>query len=85
MNRLNALLIARFEAENEPGKCALYVKSLDKAYRKINACCKLLPGNEFDGKSSALVLDAAYHQIKLCRNGISNAVRGCLKEVRPYS
>lgn len=81
MQRIKTLLISRFEEETNPRECDLYVRSLDRVYRKINACCKLFPSLEFDSDSIAIVLDAAHHQMQLCRCNISNAIRNTLSEV----
>lgn len=81
MQRIKTLLIARFEAETNPRSCDLYVRSLDRFYRKINACSKLFPTLEFDADSVAIVLDAAHHQIQLCRKSITDAIKISLAEV----
>jgi hypothetical protein len=81
MQRIKTLLISRFEAETNPRKCDLYVRSLDRVYRKINACCKLFSSLEFDSDSTAIVLDAAHHQMQLCRKSITSAVLSTLAEV----
>lgn len=80
MQRVKTLLVSRFEVETS-SRVDLYVKSLDRVYRKINACCKLFPSLKFDSESTAIVLDAAHHQIQLCRLSITNVVKSVLVEV----
>ncbi|CAD5208507.1 unnamed protein product [Bursaphelenchus xylophilus] len=81
MQILKNLLIARFELESNPRECALYVRALDRTYRKISACCKLLPHLDFSVENTAIVVDAAHHQIKICRKGVLQAVQTALEEV----
>lgn len=81
MHRVKTLLTNRFEAETNPRNCDLYVRSLDRVYRKINACCRMFPSLDFDAESTAIVLDAAHHQIQLCRASITGAVKLTLNEV----
>ncbi|KAI6182592.1 Vacuolar protein sorting-associated protein 51-like protein [Aphelenchoides bicaudatus] len=81
MHRVKAMLTSRFEAEVNPRACDLYVRSLDRVYRKINACCRMFPSLDFDAENTAIVLDAAHHQIQLCRANISNTVKTTLTEI----
>jgi hypothetical protein len=83
MQRVKTLLIARFEAETNPKRCDLYVRSLDRVFRKINACSKLFTSLdlEFDTDNAAIILDAAHHQIQLCRKSITDAIKNSLSEV----
>ncbi|KAI6241207.1 Vacuolar protein sorting-associated protein 51-like protein [Aphelenchoides fujianensis] len=82
MHRVKDLLTRRFEAEDDPGECALFVKSLDRVYRKINACCQLLPNFEFAVENTAMVLDAAHHQIQICRRGIRANATAAFTQIR---
>jgi hypothetical protein len=81
MHRVKTLLTCRFEAETNPRGCDLYVRALDRVYRKIGACCRMFPSLDFDSEATAIVLDAAHHQIQLCRASISNALKATLNEV----
>ena len=82
MRRLKRLLVARFEAESDASECALYVKSLDRVYRKISACCKMLPGFDFAHENTAIVLGAAHHQIKLYRERVRGSMTVTLADTR---
>lgn len=93
LHRLEKAVLQRFYSEKNPRECAIYVRALDRIYRKIAASCRLLSGireNEsyqyslgldFSNMNINLVIKTTKHQIALCRESIGLTVDAVLKEV----
>lgn len=79
------MLIGRFELEENPRDCALYVRALDRAYRRTSAFAKVLPPTglllDLSVQNTAIVVDAAHHQIRICRQAVLKAVRAATDEI----
>lgn len=81
MHRLEKAVLQRFFFEESPRECAIYVRALDRIYRKIAASCRLLPGLEFSSMNISIVLKATKHQISLCRSSIVSTIEAVLAEI----
>lgn len=81
MRRLEKAILQRFFVEKNPRECAIYVRALDRIYRKIAASCRLLPGLEYSSMNIAIVLKATKHQTNLCRNSIVSTTEAVLAEI----
>ncbi|KAL3103113.1 hypothetical protein niasHS_002299 [Heterodera schachtii] len=74
MNRFEPIVCGRFESEECVSDCALFVKSLDRIFRKISVLTRLSSGYNFSRFNAELVQRSALHQITVCRHNVLNTI-----------
>uniref|UniRef100_A0A914GUI7 Vacuolar protein sorting-associated protein 51 homolog n=1 Tax=Globodera rostochiensis TaxID=31243 RepID=A0A914GUI7_GLORO len=75
MGRFELIVCGRFEYEESVSECALFVKALDRIFRKISVLSRLSSGYNFLRFNAELVQRSARHQIANCRRNILNSVQ----------
>uniref|UniRef100_A0A914XT87 Vacuolar protein sorting-associated protein 51 homolog n=1 Tax=Panagrolaimus superbus TaxID=310955 RepID=A0A914XT87_9BILA len=70
MEEFEKLVNHRFCAEISGRECAIYVRALDRVYRKLAACDQLIFWKDYNILNNDIVVKAAAHQIAIGRKNI---------------
>ncbi|KAH7728437.1 Protein VPS-51 a [Aphelenchoides avenae] len=78
---LERLLTERFESDHDVRECAQYVSALDRIYRKLSACSRLITAVDLHKLAISTVIRASRSQIRLRRRHIVATVVTTLTEL----
>jgi hypothetical protein len=81
MEEFEKLVNQRFCAEKSGRECALYVRALDRVYRKLAACDRLIFWKDYNILNNDIVVKAAAHQISIGRKNIVSLFISTFSEV----
>uniref|UniRef100_A0AC35FXQ3 Vacuolar protein sorting-associated protein 51 homolog n=1 Tax=Panagrolaimus sp. PS1159 TaxID=55785 RepID=A0AC35FXQ3_9BILA len=81
MEEFEKIVNQRFCAEKSGRECALYVRALDRVYRKLAACDRLIFWKDYNILNNDIVVKAAAHQISIGRKNIVSLFISTFSEV----
>uniref|UniRef100_A0A914Y6J0 Vacuolar protein sorting-associated protein 51 homolog n=1 Tax=Panagrolaimus superbus TaxID=310955 RepID=A0A914Y6J0_9BILA len=81
MEEFEKIVNQRFCAEISGRECALYVRALDRVYRKLAACDRLIFWKDYNILNNDIVVKAAAHQIAIGRKNIVSLFTSTFSEV----